>query len=108
MGDRRLLQKCITTIANYNWKYFGSGFYSGSDFNDYQTAAESIRSNLTPVKDDDMEHWWNDYNVPSTLTLFEDCWKSKVDSFWEYLDGFEQRHYSDEELFDFEGLFWIS
>ena len=96
--DSRLLQKCITTIANHNWKYFGSGFYSGSDFDVYRTAVKSIRSNLcgyhTPEDNkDDIKDWWDYFNIPSTLTLFEEIWNLKDDSFWKYLDGFEQRHY---------------
>ena len=98
-NDRRLVQRCITTIANLNWKHFGNGFYSGSDENGYVADVESICFNLcddyTPEDNkNDMKYWWDDFNIPSTLARFEETWNSKEDSFWEYLDGFEQRHYS--------------
>ena len=90
---RRILQRCLTTAADYNWKYFGSGFYTGSVDSGYWATVKLFRNTLegTPeTAKNDVKSWFDNYDS-SSWSIFETGFEG-------YLDGFEDEYYSKETL----------
>merc|ERR1711862_1013512 len=72
---RRTLQKCIQVIADYNWKYYGSGFHPFSHDCDYLTSFKLFRDHYIPTPEErksDVKEWYPQWDAPKALKEFED------------------------------------
>ena len=88
--DRRILQRYLNTAAEYNWKYFGSGFYSGSEDSGYWDAFKHARNTFDDPPETDIKSWSDNFES-STWSLFETAFEG-------YFDGYEEKFYSKEML----------
>merc|ERR1711862_108435 len=83
---RRILQRYLNTAAEYNWKYFGSGFYSGSEDSGYWDAFKHARTTFDDPPETDIKSWSDNFES-STWSLFETAFEG-------YFDGYEETFYS--------------
>ena len=91
--DRRILQRRIQIIANYNWKYFDAGFYPGSHDTSYWKEIQNIRGKLCVgyKRSTDLTFWYN-MGVERGLKSFEYNWILDSKTCLR-MDTFETRHY---------------